>query len=237
MKIGICDDDVKAQNLVFSWLEKRSEIVERNVFGFNCGAALLEHLRFSDLDLIFLDCQMEGIDGIETAKLIRKNNKKVVIILLTDFVYYARFGYGANIFEYILKQEFQGQIEKIYNRAVKHIQSSDIKTYAVKTKSGLFQLNIADILYVECHGRKKEFFTVGNKSYEFNGRIDDIEKELSKYGFIRPHKSYLVNSSYIRIFKPNNVWLAELDMPLPVSRSKYKQAYNDMTVYATEVHL
>jgi len=237
MKIGICDDNEQARNIVFIWLKNRPEFVERNIFEFNCGAALVEYLRLSDLDMIFLDCQMEGMDGIETAKLIREHNKKVLIILLTDFLHYARFGYGANIFEYILKQDFHLQIENIFNKAIKYINENNIKTYAVKTKTGLFNFNISDILYIESRGRKKELCTLNNKIYEFYGRICDVENDLKKYGFIRPHNSYIVSSNYVRVFMPHNLWLAGLDTPLPVSRNKYRQAYNDMTVYAAEVRL
>ena len=78
----------------------------------------------------------------------------------------------------------------------------------------------------------------GGQSYEFNGRIEDIEKDLKKYGFIRPHGSFLVNSSRVRIITPDGIWLIDKDLPpLPVSRRKYKQAYDDMTVYAAEVQL
>lgn len=237
MKIGICDDNEKARNMVSSWLKIHPEVIERNIFEFSCGEALLEYLRLSALDLVFLDCKMEGMDGIETAKAIRKRDSRLVIILLTDFTGYARFGYGADILDYILKKDFREQAGGVFERAMRRIKEDGGKTYVIKTGAGLFHLEIAEILYIESRRRKKEVHIRGGPTYEFYGRIDDIENDLKKYGFIRPHNSYLVNSRYVKVFMPHGLWLAGMDISIPVSRSKYKQAYDDMTVYATEVRL
>jgi len=238
MRVGICDDNKQARLIVSSWLKTRPDVAERNVFDFNCGEALLEHLRRFVLDIVFLDCKMDGMDGIETARAIRRRDSRVIIILLTDFTGYARFGYGADILDYILKSEFNKRAEDVFGKAVRRIKENSLKTYAVRTENGLLHLEIAEILYIESHARKKELVMRGGQSYEFNGRIEDIEKDLKKYGFIRPHGSFLVNSSRVRIFTPDGIWLIDKDLlPLPVSRRKYKQAYDDMTVYATEARL
>jgi len=237
MRVGICDDNEQARLMVSGWLKTRPEVVERNVFEFRCGEALLEHLRRFVLDVVFLDCKMDGMDGIETAKAIRRRDSRLAIILLTDFTGYARFGYGADILDYILKSEFNTKADIVFGKATKRIKENDLKTYAVRTGTGLFHLEIADILYIESHSRKKEIVMWDGQSYEFYGRIEDIESDLKKYGFIRPHGSFLVNSSHVRVFVPSGIWLSGMDTSLPVSHRKYKQAYNDMTVYATEVRL
>ena len=237
MRIGICDDNEAARNMVSSWLKARPETVERDVHEFCSGEALLEYLRLSVLDIVFLDCKMNGMDGIETAKAIRRHDSKLIIILLTDFSGYARFGYGADILDYVLKSEFVKMAAPVFDRAVKRFKENSLKTYAVRTGAGLFHFEIAEILYIESHARKKELVRRDGQTYEFYGKIEDIEQDLKKHGFIRPHNSYLVNSSYIRVFTPHEIWLNNRDVPLPVSRGKYKQAYDDMTVCATEVRL
>lgn len=235
MRIGICDDDHIARKKVLEWLDNQQNITLRNIFEFQCGEALLEHLRLSILDIVFLDCKMNGLNGIDTAKIIRKNNSKTVIILLTDFTDYALFGYDADILAYILKKEFLSKVENVFEKAIKQVHENNTKTYAIKTGTGLLQLTIRDILFIESHARKKELVTREGKKYEFYGRINDIELDLRKYGFVRPHNSYLVNSMHIRNFRPDGICLTGYDLPIPVSRGRYKQAYDDMTIYATEV--
>lgn len=237
MKVGICDDNEQARFMVSGWLKTCPEVADRNMFEFSCGEALLEYLRRFALDIVFLDCKMEGMDGIETAKAIRRNDNRLVIILLTDFAGYARFGYGAGIFDYILKKEFCQHADRVFAKAVKQIRDNYAKTYAVRTGNGLFHLNIVDILYIESHANKKEIVMRDGQNHVFYGTIDDIENDLKKHGFIRPHGSFLVNSNYVRILMPDSLWIAGFDTPLPVSRRKYKRAYDEMTVYATEVRL
>ena len=237
MRVGICDDSEQARQMVTDWLKIRDDVSERNIFNFCSGTALLEYLRLSVLDIIFLDCKMDGMDGIETAQAIRRQDSRVVIILLTDFTAYARFGYGADVLDFILKREFHLHINRIFDRAVRRINDSCLKTYSIKTGAGLIHLDISEILYIECQRRKKEVFVRSGHSYEFYGRVDDIEKDLKQYGFIRPHKGFLVNSRYVRVFMPNAIWVAGLDISLPVSRGKYKKAYDEMTVFAAETCL
>lgn len=237
MKVGICDDNKQARLMVSRWLRTRPELMERNVFEFHCGEALLEHLRRFALDIVFLDCKMDGMDGIETAKAIRRCDSRLVIVLLTDFTGYARFGYGVDILDYILKKEFNMHVDNVFAKAVKRIKENDLKTYAIRTRTGLFHLKITDILYIESHARKKELVMCSGQAYEFYGRIEDIEKDLQKHGFIRPHNSYLVNSSHVQVFMPTGVWLSGMDIPLPVSRGKFKRAYDEMTIYASEVRI
>jgi len=237
MRVGICDDNEQARCMVSGWLKARPEIAGHNVFEFSCGEALLEHLRRFVLDIVFLDCKMDGMDGIETAKAIRRRDNRLIIILLTDFTGYARFGYDADILSYILKSEFTAKADNVFGKAVKRIKENALKTYAIRTGNGLFHLEIAEILYIESHERKKELVMRSGQTYEFYGRIEDIETDLKRHGFIRPHNSYLVNGGHVRIFKPHGVWLADRELPLPVSRGRYKQAYDDMTVYAAEVRL
>jgi DNA-binding LytR/AlgR family response regulator len=237
MRIGICDDSEQSRKVVSNWLKTRPDVIESGLFEFSSGEALLEHLRRFSLDMVFMDCQMDGMDCIETAKAIRKSNSSLVIILLTGFQGYAIYGYGADVFDFILKKNFSSKAGEVFERAVQRVKTSALKKYTVKTGSGLLTVDISDVLYIESHRRKKEIFIRDGKSYEFYGKIEDIEQDLRKHGFIRPHNSFLVNSCHIKVLTAHSVWLSGLSEPLPVSKGKYKQAYDDLTVFATEARL
>jgi DNA-binding LytR/AlgR family response regulator len=113
--------------------------------------------------------------------------------------------------------------------------ANDLRTYTIRTKAELYHVKIAEILYIESHARKKEIVMYDGQRYEFYGRINDIEQDLGKHGFIRPHNSFLVNSGFVRVFMPNRIWLINWEQPIPVSQRRYGQAYDRMTIYATEV--
>ena len=124
MRIGICDDNEKARRTVADWLKTRSDVPEETVYEFSCGEALLEHLRRFTLDIVFLDCRMEGLDGIETAEAIRCNDSRIIIILLTDFTNYARLGYNLDILDFILKNEFEENANRVFDKAVLSIRKA-----------------------------------------------------------------------------------------------------------------
>ena len=232
MRIGICDDDGDARRMVAEWLREHGGVPGAGVHEFGGGEALLEFLRSNALDIIFLDCKMEGMDGIETAKAVRMLDSRAAIILLTDFAGYALLGYGADVLEYILKKDFALHIGKAFEKAVNRIKDGSVMTYSVKTSEGLVRVGVAEILYIESHRRKKEMVLRGGRGYAFYARLGDVEGELKQHGFIRPHNSFLVNSGHVRVFTQDSLWLSGVDRPIPVSRGRYRQAYDDMTVYA-----
>ena len=234
MRIGICDDNSEARVIVRRWLVRRDDVLPQNIFDFTCGEAVLEFFRHATLDILILDCKMEGMDGIETARKIRLINSAIIIILLTDFDGYARFGYEVDIFGYILKRDFHEQAGKVIDKAVARIREADARTFTIKTGAGVHVLKVSDILFIEAHRRKKELRMINGQSLEFYGKIEDAENMLKKYGFIRPHNSYVVNSRYVRVFSTSSLRLAGYDAPIPVSRGRYRQAFDELTVFASE---
>ena len=100
---------------VLDWLAiNKPDINPSNVHEFACGEAVLDYLRQGTIDILFLDCRMNGIDGIQTAKQIRKTNCKMVIIVLSNYKGYALYVYDAGIYRYLLKSEFDKKIDDIF---------------------------------------------------------------------------------------------------------------------------
>jgi DNA-binding LytR/AlgR family response regulator len=223
MRIGICDDSEQSRQIVANWLKSRPDVLDNKVYEFGSGAALLEYLRRSTLDIVIMDCLMEGMDGIETANEIRRHDSRLVIIMVTDYRDYAIYGYGAGALDYILKEKFTIQIDAVFDKAIKRIKDLSSKTFTVKTTTGLIHLEISEILYIESHLRKMELITYAGQAYVFYSRITDVEMDLKKHGFIRPHNSYIVNSKYVKNISQSWIWLRGLEKPLPISKGKYIQ--------------
>ena len=103
-KIAICEDNIEQREYI------KNLIIDNNYFDNNeieifssvenILVAYESGLRFS---IILLDMQMDGIDGIETAKVIRKYDKNVRIVIITSIIEYAVEGYGINASDFILK--------------------------------------------------------------------------------------------------------------------------------------
>ena len=95
IKIGICDDNSTVRKQVLTWIaDNRNDINPHNIREFVCGEAVLDYLRHDVIDILILDCKMDGIDGIQTAMQIRKTNRRMVIVALTDYKGYRSFSNG-----------------------------------------------------------------------------------------------------------------------------------------------
>jgi len=227
MNIGLCDDDIGSRTMVREWITtNHPEITPHAIHEFMSGEALIEYLRHKDLDILFLDCRMTGMDGIETAAVIREQDSRLTIIILTDHPGYALLGYEVRAFHFILKKNFHKKVGIIFDNALKRIRKNEPTALTFKSVDGLVHMETEDILYVEGAARKKKLVLANQKEYEVISTLDEIQEILKPYGFVRPHCSFLVNARYIKEFKPDRVEVIG-GAVLPVSRRMYKDAKMD----------
>ena len=158
---------------------------------------------------------------------------KMVIIILSNYTGYALYGYDAGIFRYLLKSEFDKKIANIFEGALRQCANDDTPIMSIKTLSGVAYFPIADILYIESHSRLKTYVLSTMDEYSAYGRHYAIEESLKPYGFIRPHKSFIVNGRHVVHFGKDRLQLRN-GMIIPVSRSRQKIAYDELTIYLSE---
>ena len=234
IRVGICDDNNSVRSRVHEWISaNRCDIGPQNIREFVCGEDVLEYLLYNSIDILIIDCKMNGIDGIQTALKIRKTNRRMVIVALTDYRDYALHGYDAGIYRYLLKSEFNEKFADVFSGAVEHYASDTLPTVTLKTKKGIFYIPIADIMYVESSARKKKYMVFSGEDYTVYGKISEIEKQLSKHGFIRPHNSYIVNCRYVVSVEKDTIQLRNGEK-IHVSQSHRKAAYDALTLYISK---
>ena len=231
MRIGICDDDVDFVIKVNEWLRKNyTKIASENIHRFYCGEALMAFLNTNNLDILFLDCDLDSMNGIEIANSIHARNSGTLIIAVSNFVEYAVYGYGS-VFRYIEKKRFESRVPAIFAEAVREFMSANQDSISVKIKSGIHRFMINDIVYIESDKRRLALHLRGGAEHVCYGKLDDFAKQLAENGFIRTHSSYLVNCKYITRFVRGGVTLFNGET-VPVSQGKYSSALDSFTLYA-----
>ena len=234
IKIGICDDNSVVRKQVLNWIAtNRYDVNPRNIREFACGEAVLDYLRHDVIDILIVDCKMNGIDGIQTAMEIRKTNRRMVIVALTDYKGYALYGYDAGIYRYILKSEFVKKMEEVFSGAIRLFFSEAIPTLSIKTTKGMVYIPVIEILYIESTLRIKNYTLVSGEVYSTYSKNSEIETMLKKHRFIRPHNSFFVNCRYIVAFEKDYVRLRG-GHSIPISPARRKAAYDDLTLYSCE---
>lgn len=135
LRIGICDDNSEARFALRSSLERITErrSIETVIYEFSSGENTLKwlHSRAGETDILFLDIEMSGIDGMETARKIRQTDSTLVIIFVTGYSDYVFDGYSVNALDYIMKPASSERLDAVLTRALGalHIQTDDIFRY------------------------------------------------------------------------------------------------------------
>ena len=121
MKIAICDDDKKLRKDLRHLIEVQLDFMAfaYEIEEYESGNCILEHMDKNEPDILFLDIEMPGMGGMDTAKVLRKFDKKVLIIFVTAYPDYVFQGYEVHAFHYILKPYKKEKIKEVLESAVK----------------------------------------------------------------------------------------------------------------------
>ena len=235
LSIAICDDN-QENRLSLRWLMERileNRKMEHIIYEFSSGETLLPWMEnhHNEIDLLFLDIEMGKLNGMETAKKLRADNDTLQIVFVTGFPDYVFDGYGVDALGYLLKPAKREQLEDILSRTLERRCKDAENIYSCHYGDTWYRIPYKEILYFESDRRKVRCIT-SNRSYEFYGKLDEVEQELETAGFVRIHQRYLVQVNAIRQICGNEVQVGA--HTLPISRSYHQQALLALTRRALE---
>ncbi len=220
--IAICDDEKIIRKLLNELLVKWSEIenLNINIESFSSSESFL--FNYEDdkkYNILLLDIEMPGINGVELAKLIRKNNKEIQIIFITGYMDYIEEGYDVDALHYLLKPVNDIKLYEVLNKAIKRTETSDKLLY-IETNNGMENIPLHDIVYVEVDKNYVTIHTI-NDVYTIKETLKNIENRLDNR-FFKVNRSFLVNLSFIKRTNKIEVELKN-NIIIPLSRGKYDE--------------
>lgn len=178
-----------------------------NIKTFETGEELLAEGK--KYDLVFLDIQMEGINGIDTARVLREKQEDIVLIFITGVKEYVFEAFDVSAFHYLLKPVKEKKFAEVFQRAKKEVEKTTKQKQEylfIKTKNRSFTINRDNILYIENRGKKVEIH-IGNKVIETYVAMKELEKQLCG-NFYRCHRGYLVNMAHIAEYENDSISLS-----------------------------
>jgi len=232
MNCIIVDDEPLAREGMLLQLQDISEV---NVIGcFNGAKKAREFMLHNSVDLIFLDIQMPGINGLEFAESV---SEKTLIIFITAYSQYALKSYEVDAIDYLVKPVIKNRLEKSIRKAKAYhellsnpqekgtITDSDSDYMLIKSDRKFHKILFKDIIYVE--GLKDYVVIYINDSKIITAmNLKTITQHLPETAFIRVSKSYLVNSSYIDSFDNHTIYIKSTEIPIgEVFRKKFLEQY------------
>lgn len=200
LNIAICDDNIhttgKMDMLIQKIAKRNFNIPEIEVF-WN-GESLLYAVKSGHcFDIIYLDIEMGGEDGISVAKKIREYDKNVRIIYVTSHENYVLESFSVRPFRYLVKPVSEQQMEDCFRAVCEDISCEDFYfRYSYQRVNR--KILLRDILYFESN-KRKIFVVTEKETFELYGKLKEIENSLKAYrvSFLRVHQSFLVNYKHV----------------------------------------
>lgn len=232
MLIAVCDDEKFYREKVQKLLEHYFSGCKINytIQLFSSGEEFLqENENKVKFDIVFMDINMSRMDGIRTALHMRSVHSHTYIVLITAFIQYALEGYKVDAVRYIMKDTLDSALDECMDTILKKMQLSRINFSFLEGEKWLYTDNI---FYVESQRHKAVFFYLDEKmeNYHIYEKLDVIEERLSGYGFLRIHKSYLVNMKHICRISNYTAYLDNGE-ELSVPRLKYQAVKEEFVAF------
>ncbi len=223
MKIAICDDSREDRDALRALLEACGHGFEIRDYG--SGAELYADMEYvRECGIVFLDINMEGMDGLEAAGRIKAECPKVHIVLVTAYVNYALDGYKVKASRFLLKDD----LERTLPECVEDILREE-RVVEFDFVEGNVRLRVDDIIYIETSRHKNVFYAAG-ETYSIYKKMDELEVELAGMGFVRIHQSFLINMRYIGKLG-SYVMVLTTGKEISVPKSRYPEVKRQYTLF------
>lgn len=222
MKILVCEDELatREKNIRVIEAAAKSERLTVEINSFENAEQLLFALpEMGLMDLLVLDIQLTGLNGMDLAKEIRKKNHRVAILFVSNYDDYVFDGYEVNAMGYVMKPLTK---EKMAQLLVKLVEQQLIEEAFLMVEFNQMPIKIYlyDIIYIESIGHYIQIVT-HKKQYQCKGTLQKMIGELPD-NFIQVHRSYVVNLNYILAIHQKDVLLPD-DTTIPVSRNQKRK--------------
>jgi len=228
-RIAICDDnqlDIDyIKKMVVLWHNHRTERILIN--SFLDAESFLSSYQKCNYDLLLLDIKLGMMDGVELAKIIRKDNQQMQIIFITGYSDYVFQGYDVSAIHYLLKPVKENVLFKMLDRAVSNLQKQEEYLF-FSLGNVQKRIPVSSIVYVECFLHNLKIATT-SESYTVMMTIRDMEKRLGD-GFVRCHRSYIIGIKYISSISRTEI-LLDSGVRIPLSRTAQKEVYHRFADY------
>ena len=230
MRIAICDDNPQIIEQLTKYLNEffhKNKLKVPHIVSFTSGEALLSAT--TPNDIVFLDIEMPGVDGIYVGNKLKEANPKTIILIVTSFAEYLDEAMRFQVFRYLSKPIEKVRLFRNLRDALKLYNSSNTKV-AITTKDGVYPVSTSDIICVEAQMRKVIVHTKSMDYYSTQNMQHWIDT-LTEPCFFQSHRSFIVNLEYITDFDNSVIHLYNKQFTAYLTRRKYTEFKANYLLY------
>lgn len=202
MKAIICDDEKSTcselEEIILKYAKERRVPLVTEVF--YSGDILLDYLKREKINILFLDIELPGKDGVMVGKYIREvlEEENIFLVYISSKENYALQLFQNRPFDFLVKPIEQAKIYHVLDNICR-ISGKNSAEFKFQVQNSTYCILYKDILYFQSDGRKINI-VMKKEVRTFYGKLNEIEEKLPENLFLRIHKSYLVNKSYVKGF-------------------------------------
>ncbi len=213
MEIAVVDDEKAIREHICALIEEQQP--GSGIEAYATGEELL--VSGKRFDIVFLDIQMDGINGIEAARSLRERQGDTVLIFITGIKEYVFDALDLYAFQYLLKPIDEDKFAEVLERAVREAgRKKERRVLFIKSRN--LTLDQSEILYIESRAKKVEIHTV-RQTIEIYAAMDELEGQLGEE-FYRCHRAYIVNMDCITEYDSESITLTNCDR-VYLTKKKY----------------
>ena len=168
------------------------------------------------------------MDGLEASKLIKGKYPEIHIILVTAFMSYALDGYKVKASRFLLKDDLEYTVPECLDDIIDEIRRTE-QTITYDFREGTHTLRLDELIFIETDRHIQKFVTTKG-IYTIYAKLDELEKELSEYGVVRIHQSFLVNLQFVDQIN-NYKMLLKNGKELSVTKQRYGEVKKQFALY------
>lgn len=217
LQLAVCDDEKVFRSDLRKILGTELELcgIDYHISEFTSGEELIAGLEKADCQILFLDIEMKGIDGVEAARRLRETKRQMEIVFVTSYADFVFQGYEVRALNYILKPYEPEKIAAVLHTAPEALDIEAEKYYVIDQRGGSIRVPLSSVKYFSSERRTVHAVTT-EQEYTFYEKLSDLETELPDT-FVRIHNRYLVHLKYLEAVRQNKAVVDGEE--LPVSRS------------------
>ncbi len=235
MKAAVCDDEKVFHKEMSAFVRRymRARNVEIYTDFYENGEELLRSQK--QYDIIFLDYQMEGINGIETPWKLRETNSDSVIIFISAYPAAALDAYEVKTFRFLVKPIDETKLFRALDDYLKSIDYDNL--LLLHTHEGDYKIKLSEIIYLEADGK---YTTVRTKDRSLRVHINlkQLEIKLPSSNFIRCSKAYVVGFAHISNHNSTEIFFDNGEKACIGAHyaAKFKTEFQNYIMRYNEVH-
>ena len=181
-------------------------------------------------DLIFMDIDMPGINGMEAAEVLRTYDAETPLVFVTNLAQYAVRGYSVDAVDFVVKPVEYGDFAMRMDRAMRAVARNAARTLALPTADGMRVIAQRDITYVDLVKHDVRYHLVDGTELRERGSLRAAEQRLDSQSFLRISSGCLVNMARVERIGRESVTVAG-GAELFYSRSQRKRALETLANY------